>query len=430
MNFVSPATMKKQVFLLLKRNLDGFKVKRLYSVLPGEVEVAPAATVTVEPVITLTHANVEPNVEETVLVTGASGCVGQHIVSLLSLHEADKLKKIKVLDINPFVSKLELNESVPIEAYETDLRNRRELEAAMEDVDTVIHTGSLVSVGPFADTRAMQQVNVEGTKNIVDACLKFGVKRLIYTSSVEVAIGPAPIYGGNEEDVPVPPPNGEFLLGQGYPKTKWLAEKTILDHDGANLLDGSGKQLSTVALRITMQYGEQDNHVITTSLLRASKVKGSRLPWLKLQHDLLQATYAGNSAWAHVCALRSLRQRPEECRGMAYYVTDDTRLQQTFEFLSSFMVPCGFTYMRRGIPYHLAYLMVGMQETAAKLFQPWIRINISESSHGLKFLNHIHFFQSSLAKEKLGYSPMFDREESMKRSLDFYLEVAEKLRNN
>ena len=35
----------------------------------------------------------------------------------------------------------------------------------------------------------MQQVNVEGTKNIVDACKKFGVERLIYTSSLEVAIG-------------------------------------------------------------------------------------------------------------------------------------------------------------------------------------------------------------------------------------------------
>ena len=50
-------------------------------------------------------------------------------------------------------------------------------------------SGSLISVGPFADVSAMEQTNVQGTKNIIDACKKAGVERLIYTSSLEVAIG-------------------------------------------------------------------------------------------------------------------------------------------------------------------------------------------------------------------------------------------------
>ena len=36
----------------------------------------------------------------------------------------------------------------------------------------------------------------------------------------------------------------------------------------------TGKQLSTLSLRLTMQYGELDNHVVTTALERATKTKG------------------------------------------------------------------------------------------------------------------------------------------------------------
>ena len=46
-----------------------------------------------------------------------------------------------------------------------------------------------MSVGPFADLAALQDINVQGTKNVVDAAKKCGVERLVYTSSLEVAIG-------------------------------------------------------------------------------------------------------------------------------------------------------------------------------------------------------------------------------------------------
>ena len=67
-----------------------------------------------------------------------------------------------------------------------------------------------------------------GTLNVVRACLRQNVSRLLYCSTVDVVIGFEPIRGGREEDTPVP----QRFLFPGYPETKLQGEHLVLAANG------------------------------------------------------------------------------------------------------------------------------------------------------------------------------------------------------
>ncbi|MEO1054188.1 MAG: NAD-dependent epimerase/dehydratase family protein, partial [Bacteroidota bacterium] len=74
-----------------------------------------------------------------------------------------------------------------IEWREGDILDPLKLEANLEGVDTIIHCAAMISFDK-RDRDIMNKTNVEGTKNLVDAALKKGVKRFIHVSSI-AAIG-------------------------------------------------------------------------------------------------------------------------------------------------------------------------------------------------------------------------------------------------
>jgi len=74
-----------------------------------------------------------------------------------------------------------------IEWVEADLLDIFSLEDVMKGVDEVYHCGAIVTFHPSL-RKQMQRVNVEGTANLVNACLYAGVKKFCHVSSV-AAIG-------------------------------------------------------------------------------------------------------------------------------------------------------------------------------------------------------------------------------------------------
>src|SRR5207302_1058577 len=76
------------------------------------------------------------------------------------------------------------------QAVECDVLDRRAVRRAMRDVDRVFHLAGLVSMRPTDDDRLFE-VNVGGTRIVLEEALRAGVERVVYTSSV-TAIGPAP----------------------------------------------------------------------------------------------------------------------------------------------------------------------------------------------------------------------------------------------
>ncbi len=121
-----------------------------------------------------------------VLVTGATGFVGSYLVRLLLQ------KGYKVRALRRKSSSLALIEDVAdqLEWAEADVTDLGALEDAFEGVTHVFHCAAMVSFHP-KDTTKMLKINMEGTKNIVNLCLDFGVKRLVHISSI-AALGRTP----------------------------------------------------------------------------------------------------------------------------------------------------------------------------------------------------------------------------------------------
>jgi nucleoside-diphosphate-sugar epimerase len=114
-----------------------------------------------------------------VLVTGATGFVGSYLIRLLLQ------KGYKVRGLRRTSSSMSFLDGVAeqVEWAEADVCDLGALEDAFQGVTHVFHGAAMVSFHP-KDARKMMKINVEGTKNIVNCCIDFGVKRLVHVSSI------------------------------------------------------------------------------------------------------------------------------------------------------------------------------------------------------------------------------------------------------
>lgn len=111
------------------------------------------------------------------LVTGGAGHLGNVLVrELVARGEA---VRVLILPSEDTQSLLDL----PVEIVEGNILDKDILVQAMDGVDVVFHMASLVSITPEG-AELMQNVNVQGTQNVIDAVKSTGVKQLIYTSSI------------------------------------------------------------------------------------------------------------------------------------------------------------------------------------------------------------------------------------------------------
>ena len=182
------------------------------------------------------------------LLTGGTGFIGSHVARAL-VARGDDLRLTVRLRSNE--SNLE---GVECETVRCDLLDRRALRRALKGVDRVFHTAGLVSLRE-RDTGRLFRVNVEGTRTVLDECLRAGVQRVVYTSSV-AAIGPA-TPGGTADENHVFTAGG---LGIPYVNSK---------HEGeVEALRTAAKGLPLVCVNPCIVFGAGDVYGGSTSLVR------------------------------------------------------------------------------------------------------------------------------------------------------------------
>lgn len=108
-----------------------------------------------------------------------------------------------------------------IEWVDADLINYDSLVSATCNIETVYHTGAIVSFNP-SQASAIGTTNVVGTANLIDACLQNGVKSLCHVSSV-ASLGEANIKGITDEDCKWAKSKGQ----SAYAKSKFLGENEV-----------------------------------------------------------------------------------------------------------------------------------------------------------------------------------------------------------
>jgi dihydroflavonol-4-reductase len=117
------------------------------------------------------------------LVTGGSGFIGSHVARLLA-ERGDDLR----LTMRPR-SRLENLEGVEFDRVDADILDRHAVRRALKGVDRVFHVAGTTSMRSRARDRVFE-VNVEGTRNVMQEALSAGVVRAVLTSSSS-AVGAA-----------------------------------------------------------------------------------------------------------------------------------------------------------------------------------------------------------------------------------------------
>ncbi|HYG50102.1 MAG TPA: NAD-dependent epimerase/dehydratase family protein [Flavobacteriales bacterium] len=124
-----------------------------------------------------------------ILVTGGTGLVGSHVLlqlckqkqAIRALYRPGSNREL-VRKIFTYYSPANDALFNAIEWVEGDITDVLSLEDAMKGVDYVYHCAALVSFKK-QDREKLQKINVEGTYNVVNACLDAGIKKLCYVSS-------------------------------------------------------------------------------------------------------------------------------------------------------------------------------------------------------------------------------------------------------
>jgi len=149
------------------------------------------------------------------LVTGATGFVGFHVARILrekSFHvralvrEGSDTSDIKTLDV---------------ELFRGDIRDYDSICRALKGCQQLYHVAADYRLW-VPDPKNMYEVNVQGTKNVMEAALKLGIGKVVYTSTVEVLAGSYDGKPSNEEshsDI-------KDMVGH-YKRSKFLAEREV-----------------------------------------------------------------------------------------------------------------------------------------------------------------------------------------------------------
>ncbi len=123
-----------------------------------------------------------------ILITGATGLVGSHLVlhlleneSVVSAIYRNEENILKTKQIFDYYNKTHLFEK--INWIKADILDVPSLENAFQNMTTVYHCAALVSFDP-KDEKKLRKTNIEGTANVVNFCIAKSVKRLCYVSSI------------------------------------------------------------------------------------------------------------------------------------------------------------------------------------------------------------------------------------------------------
>ena len=113
-----------------------------------------------------------------ILVTGAAGYIGKQLVEYLYQQGKHEIVACDIRNDNPFTH-------LPKVLYtKMDIRSEKVLtEMQKRQVDVVVHLASIVTPGKKSNREFEYSVDVLGTKNILEACVKTNVKRIIISSS-------------------------------------------------------------------------------------------------------------------------------------------------------------------------------------------------------------------------------------------------------
>jgi 2-alkyl-3-oxoalkanoate reductase len=180
-------------------------------------------------------AEPNPMLRPRILVTGANGFLGKALVARLRQQSHEPLRLL-VRRPPP--------DAVPedLQLAYGDLGNPAVVDRAMQGIEVVFHVGASTKGGPFE----FESGTIWGTRNVIDACERHGVRLLVYVSSMSVLN-----HAGHQPGVAV----NEYSPYEPFPQKRGLYTQTKLEAEKMVLEAAAAQRIHAVVLRPGQIYG-------------------------------------------------------------------------------------------------------------------------------------------------------------------------------
>lgn len=325
----------------------------------------------------------EPSDRRKVLVTGATGFVGSHLVdSLVERHDRVRCLARKS-------SKLDYLKHPQIEFAYGALDDSTDWEQALTDVDTIYHVAGTTFARRAEDYFT---VNHKGTETILAEAVKRRnhIKRFVYISSLAAA-GPGPDGRPVDENTPPAPITP-------YGRSKLLAEEAV--HAVSDVLP-------VTIVRPPAVYGPRDYGIF--EFFKA--VKKGMFPMIGRRDKRISLVHVHDLAGGIILAGES-----EAAVGRTYFISseDDYSMRAVADLIAALMHKRARTI---AIPRPLAYAVAVIAEAAAAVMGKPPVINRDKVTD----LSQTNWSCSiERAKSELGYNPQVPLEKGMRETIDWY----------
>ncbi|MFH1215357.1 MAG: NAD-dependent epimerase/dehydratase family protein [Pseudomonadota bacterium] len=321
---------------------------------------------------------------EKAVVTGGGGFVGKAVVRML----VDQGTEVTVIGRNRYPDV----ESMGARMACGDIRNMSFLDEALHGHDTVFHVAA--KAGIWGNFDEYYSINVQGTENVLAACRKNGINRLIYTSTPSVVFNRTDIKGVDEKTDYA----NEFLCH--YAETKVMAEKMVLAANSNSLL--------TTALRPHLVWGPGDTNLIPRLLARG---RSRKLTQVGDGTNMVDISYIDNVAQAHVLAGKNLETNGSAA-GKAYFISQGEPVN-LWEWINDLFLRLDIPKVEKQIGFGKAYLLGMFCEKIYALFK--IRQEPPMTRFLAEQLAKSHWFSIRNAETDLAYSAQISTAEGMSR---------------
>ncbi|MBW2548917.1 MAG: NAD-dependent epimerase/dehydratase family protein [Deltaproteobacteria bacterium] len=327
------------------------------------------------------------------LVTGANGYVGKHLVRRL----LDLGCEVRALDLAAF-------EGDPrVTSIAGDIRRMSDMGPACEGVDTVFHVAAIINTLTLARPSVREQVygvNVAGTECVIRACKAASVKKLIFTSSITVAVD-RPIREGDE----TAPYVGTDGLPDLYSQTKSKAEKLVLEAD-----DPSG--LRTAAVRPGGVWGPGEGAIMVRDFLE-HLAAGQFKVTIGDGTSVTDNVHVDSVVDVHFLVAQKLTDDPDLVAGEAYFVSDDEPTNPVVWY-RPIVEGLGYSWPKMHIPRPVAYAFAYLGEVAHYFGGPFPTV----TRRGVLSICRDASFGVDKARAHLGYEPRTSAAEGIPKLMD------------
>jgi nucleoside-diphosphate-sugar epimerase len=323
-----------------------------------------------------------------VLVTGATGFVGSHVVEALA-RRGDSVRALARAGADTA-----LLERLGVTIVRGDLSEPASLKSAADGVDVVVHCAA--KVGDWGHVDEFRRINVEGLRALFDATLGKPLLRFVHVSTLGVY--EARHHYGTDETEPLPERHID-----GYTQSKVEAERLALQYHRK-------QGVPVVILRPGFVYGPRDRTVLPRLV---DRLKEGSVIYIARGKYALNTTYVGNIADAVLLAIDS-----PNAVGEIFNITDGEFVSKRrfFEAVADGMGvkrPKSFP----PVPVWLARWLANWRESKFRRENRPTPPRITQAQ--LKFAGLNLDFSIAKARTKLNYSPRVLFDEGMRHTIEW-----------